>query len=422
MSRARSHQVRRRFRRAAVQAVRRSRLLPSTVPDRLGDDDALAESSLSQTVMVYFADTRESLYQLRPWYEPLKALNKRHAVVVVCQDSRTASVIRAELGLPVITIARYGALDGLLGRSDLKLALYVNHTPQNFSGLRFTSLAHVYLTHGDSDKGVTVSHQNKAYDFCFVAGQAAIDRFAAALMFTEPAQWCRTIGRPQLDAHPVASTGSGDPGHPTVLYAPTWEGAQPSVAYGSIASMGLSLVTRLIESGSCTVVYRPHPLSGVTDATYGAADARIRSFIEAATARDPAAGHRVAVGGTLEEAFGGADLLVCDVSAAVMDWLPSGKPLVVTEPQAEEVVTAGTALLDVVPRLAPDGVADVVGLIRDQVTADPTKAERLSLVEYYLGDITPGAATQRFVDACSRVIAERDAAWQVITARGRAGR
>ena len=81
---------------AAVEAVRRSRLLPSTFPDRLGQDDELERARRwTPAVMVYFPDTRESLYQLRPWYEPLRALHERHPLVIVFQDSRTRRVVRA---------------------------------------------------------------------------------------------------------------------------------------------------------------------------------------------------------------------------------------------------------------------------------------------------------------------------------------
>ncbi len=422
MTAARDDDLRRRLRKRAVKAVRQSRLLPSTFPDRLGQDDELDGVSLDATVLVYFPDTRENLYQLRPWYAPLRELHARHPVVLIFQDSRTAAVVRRELALPVLTIARYGTLDGLLGRSDVKLALYVNHTPQNFSCLRFTSLVHVYLTHGDSDKGVSVSNQSKAYDFCFVAGQAAVDRMASGLMFTDARTWCRVIGRPPLDTQPVVTTGSANPERPTVLYAPTWEGAQPSLAYGSLESLGVELAQTLLNSNRVTLRYRPHPLAGVTDGGYGTADARIRELIERARKLDPTSGHRVEVSGPLEESFADVDVLVCDVSAVVMDWLPTTKPLIVTVPASEEVVTAKTRLLDVVPRLDRDGVETIVETVLSLVVDDVGREQRLALIDYYVGDTTPGRATQRFLAACSEVIEERDRQWAVIEAEGTAGR
>jgi hypothetical protein len=413
----------RRLRRLAIGVVRKHGWLPKGLPDRYGDDDRLAGTSLTQTVMVYFPGTQEDVYQLRQWYEPLRALHERHPVIVVLQDSRTARLVRAEAGLPAITVARYGALDDLLSRSEVKLALYVGHNPQNFTALRFTSIAHVFLNHGDSDKGVAVSNQNKAYDFLFVPGQASVDRIQARTMFYDAASHCMLIGRPQLDADPVGAEAAQPEGsgRPTVLYAPTWEGAQPSLAYGSVASHGLKLVRALLADGRFAVIYRPHPLSGVTSAPYADADAAVRRLVADAAAADPGAGHRVDTESSGNASMAAADLLISDVSAMALDWLPSGKPLVVTVPAAPEVVTAATRMLDVVPRLSVTDLDGVVTLLADELDRDPGRAARLALVEYYVGDTTPGAATKRFLDACTQVIARRDETWAAVRSRGPAG-
>lgn len=401
--------VGRRARNLAMYAARRAGMLPSGTPDRLGDDDRLVGARFDQTVMVYFPDTRQNLYQLRQWFGPLRALDERHPVVVVLQDSRVARVVREELGLPTYVIAHYSRLDDVLSRSDVKLALYVNQSPQNFSALRFTSLVHVFLNHGESDKGVSVSNQVKAYDFCFVAGQAAVDRISNHTMLYDAAAHCMTIGRPQLDFDRPVTDGRR-PGVPTVLYAPTWEGAQPSLAYGSVGSHGPALVRELLASGRFRVLYRPHPLNGLLDAAYGDADAEVRRLVEEAAGRD-GRGHLVDTERPLNESFAEADVLVCDVSAVAMDWLPLDRPLVVTVPASPAVVTASTRLLDVVPRLPVDGLTAVVDLVAEQVEHDPVKEQRTALTEYYLGDTTPGASTRRFVDACTTVIELRDESW-----------
>jgi len=411
----------RRLSRFGIRVVRRYGLLPTGIADRNGDDDRLAGGSLKQTVMVYFPGTMDDIYQLRQWYEPLRALDERHPVIVVLQDSRTTRRVRAESGLAAITIARYSALDDLLSRSDVKLALYVGHDPQNFTALRFTSLAHVFLNHGDSDKGVAVSNQIKAYDFLFVPGQASIDRIQAYTMLWDAAPHCVLIGRPQLEVHQPATASASHGVRRTILYAPTWEGAQPSLGYGSVASHGPAMVRALLDDGRFTVAYRPHPLNGVTSATYAEADAVIRRALSEAAAQEPAAGHRVDTDCPVSESFASADLLVCDISAIAMDWLPSGKPMVITEPVSSAVVTARTRMLDVVPRLPVTDLPRVTALLADQLDRDPTRDARAGLVDYYLGDTTPGAATKSFLDACTKVISQRDQAWAAITARGPAG-
>ena len=45
---------------------------------------------------------------------------------------------------------------------------------------------------------------------------------------------------------------------------------------------------------------------------------------------------------------------------------------------------------------------------------DPLHEERIELIEYYLGDISPGASLQRFLDACRHLSARRDELWEQI--------
>jgi hypothetical protein len=385
----------------AVGRLRRSRFLPAGMPDKLTDEERLGRP-FDQQVMLYFPTTLDSLYQLRPWFHALQALDAVHPVVCVFKDSRTARVVRDETGLDCVTLARYGQLDEILSLSDVKLALYVNHDPINFESLRFTSMVHVYLGHGDSDKGVSVSNQVKAYDLCFLAGRAALDRTSAAVMLYDAPARSVLIGQPQLDGAPSVSP-SPDPGRPTVLYAPTWEASQPSVSYGSLETHGVALVEAL--SGTYRVVYRPHPLNGVIRASYAEADAAVRELAD-----------RVDTAVPLEQSFADADLLVTDVSAVTLTWLPTGKPLLVTTPL---VPYPPSALMDVVPLVAPGD--DVAAIVAEHLATDPTGPARAALVEHYLGDPTPGVATARFVAACGDAMSLRDRAWAERRAAGATG-
>lgn len=386
----------------ALTRLRRSRFLPLGVPDKRTDQHRLGRS-FSQHVLLYFPTGQDSLYQVRPWFHALAALNAVYPVVAVFKDSRTAAVVRAETNLDCVTLARYGQLDDILAVSDVKLALYVNHDPINFECLRFTSLVHVYLGHGDSDKGVSVSNQVKAYDYCFLAGQGALDRTTNNTMLYDAAGRSVLIGQPQLDGADSWIASPDPAGRQTVLYAPTWEGAQPSVSYGSLESHGLALVTALRPR--YRVIYRPHPLSGVIAAPYGIADAAVR-----------AAADRVDTAVPLGQSFADADLLICDVSAVSLNWLPSGKPLLVTTPRAP---FPPSRLMDVIPRLDADD--DVVAAVAGQLDGDPHAAVRRELVGYYLGDPAPGVATQRFIDACADAMALRDREWASKQALGATG-
>ncbi|WP_277209727.1 CDP-glycerol glycerophosphotransferase family protein [Isoptericola croceus] len=398
---------RRRIRSLGGRLIRRLGLLPAGTPDSRGEDAALLGRSWPYEVLVYFADTPEALYQLEQWYETLRALDETHPVVVVTRDSRTAAAVRRDSGLAVRTVAHYTTLDDVLKRSTTKLALYVNHNPENFTCLRFGSLVHASLMHGDSDKVVTVSNQTKAYDFSFVAGQAAVERMARFSTLYDARARCVPVGRPQLDGQLRLRAETQRGTVPTVLYAPTWEGGQPSAEYGSVATHGLRLVRTLVESGRYRVVYRPHPLTGVRDAAYGDADAAIREYLDGAPAPASGSPHATDTHRDVGPAFAAADLLVCDVSGVAMDWLATGAPIVVTRPAGEAVI-ATSPLLELAPALSVEALGQLLEIVDRELHDDTTREERLRLREHYLGDTSPGAATSRFVAACEELMAVRD--------------
>ena len=51
--------------------------------------------------MVYYADGPVNLYQIRQWYEPLKALDEQSPVLIVCRSVTAALELLEESPLPV---------------------------------------------------------------------------------------------------------------------------------------------------------------------------------------------------------------------------------------------------------------------------------------------------------------------------------
>jgi CDP-glycerol glycerophosphotransferase (TagB/SpsB family) len=277
----------------------------------------------------------------------------------------------------------------------------VSHHPRNFQLLRYPELAHVFIGHGDSDKGVSASNQLKAYDRSFVAGQAAIDRIVGELMWFDR-QRLVVVGRPQL--RPPSPRPPGLPR--TVLYAPTWEGGQPSVAYSSVLTHGEALVRSLVAAG-LRVVYRPHPRTGANRRDVAAADAALRRVF--AEPDLVASGSVVDVHGPLTDAFTAADLLVTDVSSVAVEWLPTGRPVVVTEPAAPGAVVGPSPLLDAVPRLTAAEAGRAGELAVRCLDDDRAAADRAALVEHYLGSADGEDSLTRFIAACGDLLARRDA-------------
>lgn len=408
--------LRRRAQTRVLRALRGSRAFPKTLVDRQGDDPRLGSASVDAQVMVYFPGAPDTLYQVIPWLPTFDAVHAAHGLVIVCQDSRVAAELRRLGRAPVLTVARYGTLDGLLSRSDVKLALYVSHQPRNFEALRFSSLLHAYIGHGDSDKGVSASNQLKAYDLFFAPGQAAIDRVARRLMRFDAEAHSVVVGQPLTLSAPLGDAQEVD-GRITVLYAPTWEGAQPSVAYSSVLTHGEAVVESLLADPRRRVLYRPHPLTGVTSPAYSVADRAIRDRIAAAGAP-----HAVVLPAdeTLEETFVRSHVLIADVSAVATAWLSSLRPLVVTRAEGQ-AVSADSGMLAVVPRLTAAEAGTVASIVDAALEDEAGRTARESLVSYYLSPYWPDGAMSRFVAVAGETIAERDRLRAELIAEGATG-
>jgi hypothetical protein len=189
----------RRIRTLGGRLIRRAGLLPAGAPDRRGDDADLLGTTLPHDVMVFYPNPPGSLQRLEQWYGALREIDRRHRVVVVLEDSRTARSVRQRSSLEVITVASYTTMDDLLSRSDIKLALYVDDHEENFSNLRFASMVHARLLDADPVHPES-SHLLKAYDFALVFDDAVIERIAACTTFYDARARCIPTGTATVGA------------------------------------------------------------------------------------------------------------------------------------------------------------------------------------------------------------------------------
>ena len=360
-------------------------------------------------VGVYFADGKVNLYQLRQWYKPLAALAERHPVLLLSRASGAALALLEEAPVPVAYVRRVSDLEQVIHEQDLHVVFYVNQNAKNFQMMRYGRRWHVFINHGESDKMYMTTNQFKAYDYAFIAGDAARTRLEKVLWDYDFDKRAIPIGRPQadhyLDGTPLPYTPDD---RDVVLYAPTWEGDRGAAAYGSIASHGVALVRSLLASGRHRVIYRPHPRSGVVDHEYGVANRAIIQAIAAANAADPGAQHVYDDGPTLGWQLAAADVAIVDISAMVYDRLAAGRPLLITKPvNPDAQIDTGGYLSACEWLVASDGDAMLTRV--DEVAHDEAALERLGFwVERYFGDTTPGVTTQRFHAAVDHLMAE----WQ----------
>jgi len=389
--------------------------------DRTGPTRRLpAEGTIR--VAVYFADTSVNMYQIRQWYGPLAHLNERYPVAIVARSPGAMLQLLEESPVPVVYARQVADLEAFVAAHPLALTLYVNQNAKNFQMMRYGRMWHVFVNHGESDKMYMTTNQFKAYDYAFVAGDAALERLSAKLWDYDLAKRAVPIGRPQAD-HVAGVVPFDDDGKTVVLYAPTWEGDRASAAYGSIATHGVALVDALIATGRHRVVYRPHPRSGVLDREYRRAHESIVKAISDANEADETAQHVYDSGSELGWQLVVADVAITDISAMVYDRLATGRPLIVTRPVSSEADVDERGYLGDAEWLTADGAGDVADLV-DRVQADPEARGRLDhWVHHHFGDTTPGSATARFEGAVERLVDLRDdyAAAQPIMAEGSEG-
>lgn len=359
-------------------------------------------------VMVYFADTAKNLYQLNQWFDVLQVVNERHRVLIVTRSADAALALSVDPAnpFPVTLARRHNEIDPLIEKYASKVVLYVNHHRANFAMLWHPDSLHVYIGHGDSDKiGISASNQLKAYDFTFVAGQAAIDRIERRLINFDGEGRLITVGRPQFDVeHRAPAAGNGVQ---TVLYAPSWEGDRVANSYGSVLTHGSAIVETLLADERWQLVFRPHPLSGLRSREYGQKVEALKATIAAANKRNPGRGHRVDTSPDFGSSLAEADMCVADVSAVALDALGAGKPVVVTEPAEPQAIVDPESVMSRLT-LLPAVDARSVGSWLEDAAAGDAAATIAELREYCFGDLSPGTATKLFVDATTKVVALRD--------------
>ncbi len=364
-----------------------------------------AEGSIR--IAVYFADAKVNLYQIRQWYAPLAELSKTWPVAIITRSPGATLVMLKESPVPVVYLRKVVELEQFVNDQDLRIVFYVNQNTRNFQMFRYGRMWHVFVNHGESDKMYMTTNQFKAYDYSFVAGQAARDRLARKLWDFDVNARTFMIGRPQADHFAGALPYTPDD-RTVVLYAPTWEGDREAAAYGSVATHGVTMVNELLTTGQHRLIYRPHPRSGVVDADFKTANESIIASIAAANARDRSAHHVYDDGKEMGWQLVAADVAITDVSAMVYDRLAAGKPLLITRPVNPAAEIDSEGYLGAAEWLDAADASDIVSII-DRVQHSKEAQERLEFwVNRHFGDTTPGEATRRFHDAVETLCARWD--------------
>ena len=354
-------------------------------------------------VIVYFADDPTRTYQLLQWLPVLEVLDEAQPVALVLRDDESAAIVRERTRLPV-AVAAFTELTELYAELDAKVVLYCNNSPLNFQSLLHSRMLHVHINHGESDKQSMASNNAKAYDRVFVAGEAAVQRYAAELLELDPAKLVR-IGRPQLDLSPPALLEPS--ARRTVLYAPTWEGDAEYNDYTSVDTLGVEIVRGILAVPDVRLVYKPHPKLA-TSGTPAIRDAHhaLLQIVAAAGAE-----HCAVTSGDILAVLPACDAMVTDVSSVGLDWLylRTECPLFITDRHHDadrlrrEVPVSRCA--DVLDDVDAAGVAAIIAARLDH---DEHHLARVAMRHHYFDDVAVGESTARFIEEVAALVALRD--------------
>jgi len=327
----------------------------------------------------------------------------------VTRHPQTYAEIQRLSTLRCVLTPTFSHLLEFIESNDHKVAIYVNNSAHNFQSLVARRMLHIHVNHGESDKICMVSNQVKAYDQVFVAGEAAVRRYRAALMEFDASRLV-PVGRPQLDLRPepVLPVTS----RRTILYAPTWEGEDSSNNYTSVDTYGPAITASALAVPHVRVIYKPHPRVAISrHPDMIAAHTQIVRLLEAAARRDPTADHRIDTDSDILAVVPRCDLMITDVSSVGLDflYLRTDRPLFLTDRRGDRDRLHADAP---VSRVADVVDATTIGTLTHTLTArlaaDPLRAAREAARQFYFGDLRPGESTERFLAAVDEAVRARD--------------
>jgi hypothetical protein len=353
-----------------------------------------------------FLNYAEHTSALTMWVKYFQMLNRPY--LIMTSDFNNYDEISQKYGLPVILVNKETIQR--LTPSSIKTLFYpimrgANDTPLRLLGTR----QHVFIGHGESDKGASAHKLYRSYDKFCVPGQAGVDRFKLQKIATRP-NFFELIGRPQLEN---LLTQEETPRHNqsfTILYAPTWFGAQADDRHSSL-NRGFKIVKRLLKK-NYRIIFKPHPLSLVPNPLLTKHDdrktvAKIDRLIAQAR-RDSKIFHLTSSQTskmTIDKCFNLSHALISDISSVIVDYLITDKPIALNSNyQNPAALYQSKPLAKSLYVINPD--LSNLDLMLEELELDTRQFERQNAKVYYLGASKPAAQVQYFLNKIESILAK----------------
>lgn len=286
---------------------------------------------------------------------------------------------------------------------SVTIAFYVHNAAENRGFLKNRKITSVWVHHGDGDKLASYRAKSAEYDYLFVAGQGAIDRYANHGV-NIPREKFRIIGRPQTESIEVSDTLLRDIENPTVLYAPTWHGKKPIENYSSL-EYGHEIVKSLLDHGAA-IIFRPHPASK-SSKKYRELIKDIQTILDkdaAQTGRQHIWGSAAEDLMSVADVANASDAMVSDVSGIVTDYMQSKKPYAMVTLQFGEEDFKQDFPTSRASYVITSEEGSLQRAVDQMFGPDPLSTARLEAREYYLGGFEGHQSAERFIAESQRLI------------------
>ncbi|WP_438752094.1 CDP-glycerol glycerophosphotransferase family protein [Pararhizobium sp. O133] len=355
--------------------------------------------------VLYFDSPKGTAYQVLMWLPFLRMLNRPFQIL--CRQPGTAAELRAA-GVPVFYLKSITELDAVIGSAPVKAVFYVNNAMRNMHVVRYNNFVHIQLLHGESDKPSSYNPVSKMYDFLFVSGQLAIDRYQRNDVFIDHQKF-RIVSRPQVFEIDADFQRGNE--IKTVFYALTWGGLYANQDLSSIENAE-AVVQALIDR-NYRVIMRPHPLS-YEHAAHKTIIARVADMLTAANEASQA-GHCISNDRRFDmqypsanDCINAADFMIADVTSIIGDWLYSKKPFAVIDPHSDKEefdknnpLAGGAYYID-------RELTTLDAVLTDVATVDSLYETRLQSRQYALGVGENESPVDRFLTEARDVLENFD--------------
>jgi Icc-related predicted phosphoesterase len=339
---------------------------------------------IAPRIVLYISGPANVAYQVNQWLPILETLP---AKTIICIRSIKIFEEIKPTKLPVFYVLGAKQHEWLFSNGP-QIVLYPNNRALNSGVLRFPHLKHIHINHGESDKFSNQSKMLLAYDYLFVGGNLTKKRLVEAGLSLRKGQLI-PVGRPQAE---ILLTNEDQTGKPVrnILYAPTWEGGIEATDYTSVCPFGVEMLELLAKHNDLQIKLKPHPMTGSQSTHARTAMQQMLKVTKLVPNIE-----LIDQSENIFDAMNWSDMMICDVSAVLADYLVTGKPIALcahfargrppAKLAAEFPLSEATYLIE-----TPGDIVDVLTTVTN---GDPRNKDRKRIRQEAIGE--PGAV-ERF--------------------------